>query len=327
MTDTMHAITVDPVDHGLRWDEVPLAPLAPDMVRVRVRATAVNRADLLQRIGRYPVPKGASPIMGLEAAGVVTQIGADVMGVHPGARVCVLLEGGGYAEYVDCHPGMLLPIPTRMSFDEAAALPEVYYTAYLNLYLEGALAAGETVLLHAAASGVGTAALQLCRRSGNEVIATASASKLDTVRALGATLAIDRRASLFVDAVREHTGGRGVDVILDPVGGAYLADNIASLAKGGRLVVIGLLGGASADLPLGTLLMKRLRVVGSVLRSRSREEKLAITASLLRDVWPGIEDGTLLPVIDRRMPITDAHEAHEALRSNETIGKVVLTIP
>jgi putative PIG3 family NAD(P)H quinone oxidoreductase len=323
----MHAIQVAEDDkHSLLWTETAMPEYGRGEVLVRARASAVNRADLLQRIGRYPVPPGASPIMGLEVAGEIAKVGADVEGWSVGDRVCALLEGGGYAELVNVDQRMLLPVPDTLGFEEAAAIPEVFYTAFLNLYLEAGLQPGETVLIHAGASGVGTAAVQLCRESGNPVYATTSTPKLDRVRSLGATAVFDRLTESFRDRVREVTDGRGVDVILDPVGGSYLADNLDLLVPRGRLVLIGLLGGAKAEINLARLLMKRVRLIGSVLRSRSRDEKVAITEALRERVWPLVEDGRVAAVIDTVVDIKDAEKAHEMLQENRTVGKVVLRI-
>lgn len=323
----MHAITIDSDDRRtLRWAETEDPTIAPDQVLVRAHATALNRADLLQRRGRYPVPPGASQILGLEVAGVIESVGESVEGWKVGDRVCALLEGGGYAERVAVDASMLLPIPENLSFTDAAALPEVFYTAYLNVFLEPQIAGGETVLIHAAGSGVGTAALQLCRLFGHRTFASASASKLQVASELGASVVIDRNTQSFRQVVMDETEGRGVDVILDPVGGSYLIENIKTLAKRGRLVNIGLLGGAKAELPLGLLLTRRLRIVGSVLRSRSRAEKIVITESLRARVWPHFATGGLHPVVHSVVPIQEANEAHDLLASNVTTGKVVLSI-
>lgn len=311
---------------SLHWEQAHTPQLVPEEVIVRARATAVNRADLLQRMGKYPVPPGASPILGLEVAGEVAGVGPRVSGWKIGDRVCALLAGGGYAEYVSCRADALLPIPARLSFVEAAALPEAVYTAYLNLYMEAGLQAGERALIHAGASGVGSIAIQLCRQLGSPVYATASQRKLPLLRELGVDAAIDREAEDFADEIRVLTQGKGVDVILDPVGGAYLARNIESLARGGRLVVIGLLGGASAELPLGRLLMQNQRILGSTLRSRSTAEKAQMTRQIEQHVWPLVAEGRIVPVIDREFPIQQVEQAHTLMRSNETAGKLVLTL-
>lgn len=312
---------------SLRWSPMPRPTPAAGEVLLEVAATAVNRADLLQRIGRYPVPPGITDVMGLEAAGRIVELGPEVQGWTVGQEVGCLLAGGGYAQYAVCPAGQLLSRPSRLSLVELAALPEALFTAYLNLYLLGRLSAGEHALVHAGASGVGSIALQLCRALGNPVHATASGGKLHRLSELGALTAIDREQDDFVARVREVTEGRGVDVILDPVGGAYLGRNIDALANGGRLVVIGLLGGASAELPLGKLLTRRLQVLGSVLRARPVSEKTAIRDGLLAAAWPAVERGEILPVIEEVRPITEVDEAHTLLRDNRTVGKVILTVP
>lgn len=324
----MHAIiAIEDAENTLVWDETPTPTPAANQVLLRIEATAVNRADLSQRAGAYPPPAGASPILGLEAAGTIEALGEGVTAWKVGDRVCALLSGGGYAEYAAVPQGHLLPIPDHMSFEQAAALPEVLTTAYLNLYIEAALQPGEVALIHAGGSGVGTAAIQLCRELGNPCITTASGDKLDALRALGATLALDRRAPDFdfVAACKAATDGRGVDVILDPVGAAYLPLNIKALAPRGRLVIIGLMGGAAGELPIGQLMLKRLRVVGSVLRSRSNDEKDAIIARLREHVWPLVTAGRIRPIIDRTLPIQQAQAAHDLLAANDTLGKIVMT--
>lgn len=323
----MRAIRVsDDAERSLVWDQAPRPLCGPEDVLIRVHATALNRADLLQRAGRYPVPAGASPILGLEAAGVVAEVGVAVSGWQVGDRVCALLSGGGYAQWVASPADLLLPIPDSMTFVEAAALPEVLYTAYLNLILEAELGEDETVLIHAGGSGVGTAALQILRGLGVPTFATASAGKLDGIRELGAR-AIDRQKEDFASIIKEETDGRGVDVILDPVGGEYLESNLKALAPGGRLVVIGLLGGPKAELNLQRLLMKRQRIVGSVLRSRSVAEKIAITQRLVSDVWRWVEDGQIQPVIDQVYSVEDAGEAQARMRANLNFGKIILRVP
>lgn len=324
---SMKAIVVaDDKQRTMSWGEAPKPVPERGQVRIRIAATAVNRADLLQRRGLYPVPEGTTEILGLEASGTIEKVGDGVSGWSEGEEVCVLLEGGGYAEFVVVDASMLLTKPDSVSLVEAAAIPEVFYTAYLNLYLEGELAPGETALIHAGASGVGTAALQLCRAFGNTALATASGSKLEICTALGASYVIDRHDQSFKKCIREWLDEGGVDVILDPVGGSYLNDNLSVLNKRGRLVIIGLLGGAKAEAHLGKILMNRIRIIGSVLRSRSREEKVEITASMKEHVWPLFDQAKLKPIIDTTLPIQQANEAHQLLANNETSGKVVLTI-
>lgn len=323
----MRAIVVeeDP-QRTLAWRETTDLKPGPGEVRIRIRATAVNRADLLQRRGQYPVPAGASPILGLEAAGEIEQIGRGVAGWHKHDRVCVLLEGGGYAEHVVVDARMLLPVPAHMTLEDAAALPEAIYTAWTNLYYEGALRRGETALITAGASGIGCTALQMLRALKNPALATASASKLPRLLELGARAARDRAEPDLARWVREQTGGRGVDVVLDMVGGNVLAQHVACLAPGGRLVLVGLLGGAEATLPLNRMLMLRQRIIGSVLRSRTRDEKVALTEQIKRRVWPHVVTGAIKPVVFRQLPIEEAAAAHELLETNQTTGKVVLVV-
>ena len=323
---TMHAVLVEDDDaRTLVWGETEKPEPGPGQLRFKTVASAVNRADLLQRRGLYPVPPGASTILGLEASGIVDAVGEGVTDWKPGDEVCALLEGGGYAEYVVIDASMALPPPPGVNLVDAAAVPEVFYTAYLNLYIEGALKPGESALIHAAASGVGTAALQLCKAFGNPTFASASGSKLDACRQWGATWTIDRRTESFKEVIQRETNRRGVDVIFDMVGGGVLRDNLDAAATDGRIVVIGLLGGARDELSLNKLLMKRVRLIGSTLRSRSREDKVMITKAIREHVWPKFGTGELRPVIDRRIQIQDIAEAHQALESNATVGKVLLT--
>jgi len=305
---------------ALVWGEAPDPVPGPGEVLVRVRATAVNRADLLQAAGKYPPPPGASEILGLEAAGEV---------VGTGARVAFLLPGGGYAERVVVPEGMLMPIPERMSFEEAAAIPEGWLTAYLNLFLEGGLSGGpgECALLHAAASGVGTAALQLLRRKGIPSVATTrSAPKLPALRSLGAALAVDTSVNDFAAAVEEAFGAAAIDLVLDPVGGAFLEKNLRVLKRGGRLVLIATMGGGSAPLDLRVVLGKRLRILGSTLRSRPLAEKVALTRAFAEDALPGFSNGSLRPVIHATFPLSRAADAHRRMTANENVGKIVLTL-
>ena len=321
----MKAIVAD--GDRLVWRESEEPPLGPGQVQIDNRATAVNRADLAQRAGGYPPPPGASPILGLECAGVVSAVGEGVSRVAPGDEVCALLAGGGYAETVVVPAGQVLPKPKGLTFAEAASLPEVFATAYLNLFMEAKLAKGERAVLHAGASGVGTAAIQMCKAFGNPTFVTAgSEAKVQRCIALGASAGFDRHEGSFRQALGGWTGGAGADVILDPVGGAYLEDNLKSLATDGRLVVIGLLGGATAQAPLGLMMTKRLRVIGSTLRARSIAAKALVMDALLERVWPLLEDGTVKPVIERTLPIAEAAAAHDLLAGNQTFGKVVLSL-
>ena len=275
--------------------------------------------------GAYPPPPGASDILGLECSGEVLEIGEGVTRVAPGDQVCALLSGGGYAERVAAPAGQVLKTPSGLSLLEAAAIPEVFATAYLNLYREGNLAKGERALLHAGASGVGTAAIQLCRENGNPAFVTVGGGdKLERCLALGAVGGANRHKQRFADLVPEWTDGQGFDLILDPVGGAYLQDNLASLRTDGRLVLIGLMGGINAETPLATLLMKRLRLLGSTLRSRSIPAKSALMDGLKADVWPKLASGAIKPVIETAFPMPEAQRAQDLVASNQTFGKVLL---
>ncbi|MQA27844.1 MAG: zinc-binding dehydrogenase [Micromonosporaceae bacterium] len=324
----MHAITI-PSPGGpevLSWDEVPDPVPQPGEVVVDVAATAVNRADLLQRQGFYPPPPGAPPYPGLECSGRVAELGRDVTGWRVSDEVCALLSGGGYATRVAVPAGQLLPIPASVSLVDATALPEVACTVWSNVYGIAALRPGEALLVHGAGSGIGTFAIQLARATGARVLGTARAAKHDALRALGADVLIDYSTEDFVAASREATDGRGVDVVLDIIGGAYLARNIEALAPGGRIVIIGLQGGRKAELNLGALMGKRGTVSATTLRARLVEEKAAIVRAVRDHVWPLIESGDVRPVIDRTLPITDAAEAHRIVDASEHIGKVLLTV-
>jgi len=321
----MKAISIE--NGELVWSEAPEPEVGPGQVKIAVRASAVNRADLMQALGRYPPPPGASDIPGLECSGEVVAVGEGVRRVAAGDSVCALLAGGGYAEIVVAPAGQVLRIPQGLGLIEAAALPEVFATAYLNLYGEAGLATGERVLLHAGASGVGTAAIQLCRTSHNPCFVTVgSQAKLDRCIALGAAGGANRHDGPFEKRVAEWTEGEGFDVILDPVGAGYLAGNLASLRLDGRLVLIGLMSGAQAQLNLAPVLMKRLRMIGSTLRTRSIAAKSAVMDGLKRDVWPKIEKGDIQPIIETVIPMPEAQRAHELLASNETFGKVLLEL-
>jgi putative PIG3 family NAD(P)H quinone oxidoreductase len=312
----------------LRLVDLPDPRAGPGDLLVQVAATAVNRADVLQRRGRYPPPPGASDVLGLEIAGEIAELGRDVTGWRVGDRVCGVLAGGGYAELAVLPAGAALPVPARLDLVDAAALPEVFTTALDNLCNRGRLSAGETVLLHGGSSGVGTAAIQVCKRLGARVLVTArSAAKLRACARLGADAGIEYPEQDFEVAVHELTGGRGVDVVLDIVGGAYLARNLRCLAEEGRLVIIGLGGGAAAELDIARLLTRRLTVTGSTLRSRSAEQKAALAQQVRRELWSGFDDGSLRPVIDRVLPLDQAARAHARLESSEHVGKIVLVVP
>jgi len=311
----------------LTLGEVPAPPLGPEELRIRVAATAVNRADLLQRQGLYPPPPAASPILGLECAGEVVEIGSAVSGWKIGERAMALLAGGGYAQEAVVHYGSALHVPSVFSDEEAGAFPEVFLTAFLNLFLLGELKAGGIALIHGGGSGVGTAAIRLLREAGVRCLVTAgSDGKCRRCRDLGADVAINYRAGDFAPQVREVTAGAGVDVVLDAIGGKYLASNLQSLAVDGRLVIIGLMGGAKAEIDLALVLLRRLRVIGSTLRMRSAQDKAQIVASFLARFGAALAAGRLPPVIDRVLPLEQAAEGHRVLKSSVHFGKVVLRV-
>jgi putative PIG3 family NAD(P)H quinone oxidoreductase len=311
----------------LRLADVPAPRLGPRQIRVEVAATAVNRADLLQRRGLYPPPDGESEILGLECAGTVTEIGPEACRCAPGDRVMALLAGGGYAEEVACDEGVAMPVPAGLSLEQAAAIPEAWLTAYLNLFRVAGLHSGETCLVHGGGSGVGTAAIQLCRERGVAVLCTVgSPEKAARCQAMGARHAILYRSEDFAARTLELTAGRGVDAILDCVGAKYLAQNLRALAVDGRLVCIGLLGGARAEIDLGQLLARRLHLVGSTLRTRPVTEKRELCAAFVREILPLFEDRRVAPVVDRVLPLGDAAEAHRLLAASDHFGKVVLQV-
>lgn len=310
----------------LREVEDP-SPAAGELL-VRVRATALNRADLLQRRGAYPAPPGVrSDIPGLEFAGEVTAVGERVTAFKPGDSVMGLLPGAGYAEHVVTHERMALPIPENLSFEEAAAVPEVFITAYDALFRQLHLSLGERLLIHAVGSGVGIAALQLTKNAGATVFGTAgSDAKLDRAGELGLDLGINYKEEDFQKVIEAKTAGAGVHAILDLVGAAYWQQNLAYLAPLGRLILVGLLGGSQTQTNLGTILRKRLRVFGTVLRGRTAEEKMQLTQEMRTHVLPLLENGKIRPVIDRVWPLAEAAEAHAFMEANKNFGKIVLRV-
>jgi putative PIG3 family NAD(P)H quinone oxidoreductase len=327
----MRAILVrEPGDESmLQMGEAPAPLLGAADLRIRVKATAVNRADLLQRQGLYPPPPGASPILGLECAGVVAEIGSEVRGFTRGQRVMALLTGGGYAEEAVVDHRCVLAVPEAMSDEEAGAFPEVFLTAFSNLFMPGlgALAAGEAALVHGGGGGVGTAAIVLLREAGAPCLVTAgSDAKCRQCLDLGATAAINYRAEDFAARARELTGGRGVDVVLDHIGAAYLAKNLAALAPGGRLVLIGLMGGAQTEVNLAQLLVRRLALIGSTLRGRSIPEKGRIVDGFRQRFGEALAAHRLRAPIHRVLPLAEAAEAHRLMQSSEHFGKIVLRV-
>jgi putative PIG3 family NAD(P)H quinone oxidoreductase len=305
-----------------RPDPTPVA----GEVRIRVAAAGVNRPDILQRRGAYPPPPGASDVPGLEVAGVIDMLGSGVTEWHVGDRVCALVSGGGYATLCTSPAVQCLPIPRGMGFLAAAAIPETFFTVWTNVFDRGRLRAGESALFHGGSSGIGTTAIQLAVARGSRVFATAgSDEKCRACEQLGAERAINYRTEDFVEAVKQATGGLGVDVILDIVGGDYIARDLAALAVEGRLVVIGFMGGDTATIDFRRVLGRRLTITGSTLRPRSAAEKGEIAIALRSEVWPLLEQGVVKPVVYRTFPLEDAAAAHRLMESSEHVGKIVLT--
>ncbi|WUH99496.1 NAD(P)H-quinone oxidoreductase [Spirillospora sp. NBC_00431] len=318
----MHAIVIrEPGDADvLEWTRVPDPAPKPGEVLIDVVASAVNRADVMQRKGFYPPPDGAPPYPGLEVSGRVAELGADVTGPAPGDEVCALLSGGGYAERVAVPASQVLPVPRGVNVVEAAGLPEVACTVWSNVHMLAGLRAGETLLVHGGGSGIGTFAIQLAKARGARVVTTVgSAEKAARCRELGADVTVNYREDDFVDS-------GPYDVILDLIGAKYLARNVDALAVGGRLMVIGLQGGARAELDIGKLLGKRALVHATTLRARPLEEKAEIVAGVREHVWPLLEAGTVRAVVDRRVPMADAASAHRLLEESGHVGKILLTV-
>jgi putative PIG3 family NAD(P)H quinone oxidoreductase len=312
---------------GLRLEEVPDPVAGPGEVLVDVAATAVNRPDVLQRLGLYPPPPGASPYLGLECSGVVSAVGDGVDGWRVGDEVCALLAGGGYAERVAVPAGQVLPVPDGVSLVDAAALPEVVCTVWSNVFMAAGLRPGEVLLVHGGSSGIGTMAIQLAKQVGARVAVTAgSPEKLERCRELGADVLVNYREQDFVAVVRDATDGHGADVVLDLIGAKYLARNIDVLALNGRIAVIGLQGGTTAELNLDSLMAKRAALLATRLRPRPLAEKAAIVASVREHVWPLFAAGTVRPVIHQRLPLADVAEAHRVMEASTHVGKLVLTV-
>lgn len=305
--------------------EYPTPEPGADELLVKVHAAALNRADTLQRRGKYPPPEGASEILGLDIAGTIEAMGPGCVNWNEGDRVFGLVPGGGYAEYAIIHKDMAMTVPPGLSLVEAAAIPEVFLTAYQALHWLGRLQTGDHVLVHAGASGVGTAAIQLVKLAGGHPYVTASAPKHAACRELGAEATIDYESESFADRIAQITDDRGVDIILDFIGAPYFHDNVASLATDGRIVQLATLGGSTVEeVSLRALMAKRVHLLATTLRSRSQGYKIRLTQEFAADVLPQFVDGTLKPVIDSTYDWQDADEAHRRMENNENIGKIVL---
>lgn len=322
----MRAIVAESPDQ-LSWQDVPDVSAGPGEVLIKVAAAGVNRADVLQAAGKYPPPPGASGIIGMEVSGVIADTGDGVADWSAGQQVCALLAGGGYAEYVAVPAGQVMPIPDGVDLVDAAGLPEVACTVWSNLVLTAHLGRGQLLLVHGGASGIGSHAIQIARALGARVAVTAgSAEKLEFRRELGAEITINYRDEDFVERLR---GAGGADVILDIMGAAYLDRNIDALATDGQLVIIGMQGGIKGELNIGKLLMKRARVIGTTLRARpvtGPNSKTEIVQAVIGSVWPMIAEGRVRPIINARLPIQQAGEAHQLLTASKVTGKVVLTV-
>ncbi|PLY02835.1 MAG: NADPH:quinone oxidoreductase [Desulfuromonas sp.] len=298
-------------------------------VLIKVVATSINRPDLVQRLGNYPPPPGDSEILGLEVAGTIAEIGSDVSGWKVGDRVMALVGGGGYAEYAVAYENHLMPIPESMSFEEAACVNESYITAFLNVFMIGGLEDGQTAILHGGGGGVNTAAIQLAKAltPNAKLIVTAHPSKMERVKELGVDLVIDfTETPDFTDAIKEYTGKKGVDLILDHVGAKYLKPNMNSLAYKGKLVIIGVISGIKAELNLALMMVKRQQIIGSVLRSRPVSEKGEIIAEFTRRALPKFADRTIVPIIEKVFPLDEVVASHQMMEEDKHFGKIVLKI-
>ncbi len=310
----------------LQITEVEAPTAGPGQVVVDMVAAGVNRADVMQRLGHYPPPAGASPLPGLEVSGTIREVGPGVEGWSVGDEVCALVDGGGYAEQVRVPAAQLLPVPKGVSVTDAAGLPEVACTVWSNVFMTANLQPGEVFLVHGGSSGIGTMAIQLATAAGARVAVTAgSQDKLDVCRDLGAQILVNYREQDFVEEVRAATDGHGADVVLDLMGAKYLPRNVDLLATSGRLVVIGLMGGRKGELDLGKLLSKRAAVIATSLRARPAAEKAAIVAAVREHVWPLVEDGAVRPIVQGTHPLERAADAHRELEASGHIGKILLT--
>ena len=324
----MRAVVLD--EYGgtevLKIREVPAPEPGPEEVVVDVVSTALNRADLLQRMGMYPGPPMPNEIPGMEFSGTVAAVGSRVTTVEVGKPVMGIVGGGSYAQQLVTHERLLLDVPTTVALADAAAIPEVFITAFDALVAQGGLTAGRTALVHAGASGVGTAAIQIAKAMGATIIVTTSTDKVRRCLDLGADVAIDYTTDDFVEKVRDATGGLGVDVVLDVIGGDYLARNIACLVQRGRIIQVGIMGGGKTEINLGLVLTKRIQITGTTLRNRPIEEKIAITRRFATEMLGFFDNGTLAPVIDRRFAFDDIAEAHAYLATNASVGKVIIDV-
>jgi putative PIG3 family NAD(P)H quinone oxidoreductase len=324
----MRAVTVSEPGgpEVLTLSELPDPEPAPGEVVIDVAATAINRADLLQRQGLYPPPPGASEVIGLECSGTISAVGPEAGDRKVGDEVCALLAGGGYATRVCVLAGQVMPVPSGVDLVTAAALPEVACTVWSNVFMVAGLQPGEHLLVHGGAGGIGTFAIQLASVLGAQVLTTAgSAEKLAVCADLGADVTINYRDQDFVEAVREATNGQGADVILDNMGASYLGRNVEALATEGRLVIIGMQGGTKGELDISALLRKRGAVVATALRSRPPEEKAAICAAVAEHVWPLIGDGRIRPIVHTTLPLAEAGKAHAVMEASDNVGKILLT--
>ena len=311
---------------ALTLREVPDPVPGPEEVLVAITGAALNRADLLQRMGLYPGPPGGHEIPGMEYAGRVAALGERVTAWSEGDEVMGIVGGGAYAELVCAHERQVLPVPPELGLADAAAVPEVFLTSYDALVVQGGLTSGRTALVHAGASGVGTAAIQLARSIGARIVVTTSTGKVEACRTLGADLVVDYTQEDFVEAVEAFTGGSGVDVVLDVIGGDYVDRNLRCARVTGRVIQVGLMGSGVAEVSVGLLLQKRLQLIGTLLRPRPLEEKIADTQRFRAEVLPRYTDGSLRPVIDSRYALADVAEAHRRMEANANVGKLVLDV-
>ena len=319
----MKAIVI--ADKKLNWVDNEDPDCKDNEVIIKVKSTAVNRADLAQRAGLYPAPPGASEILGLECSGIIQEIGKDVVNRKVGDEVVALLAGGGYAEYVSCPEVQTLPLPKNINLSDGAAIPEVFATCWLNLFMEGNLKKGEKVLFHAGASGIGTAGIQLCNIFQCESYITAgSEEKVEFCIDLGSSAGTVRLENSF-KSFKDHCPS-GLDIILDPVGANYFEENLNNLAIDGRLIIIGILGGANGKINIGHLLMKRQKIIGSTIRSRSIEVKGKVMSALHENIWDHFEKKIIKPIIYKKLPIKEADQAHKIMENNNNIGKIILEV-